>query len=101
MRIKKKKKVFNLCHEVVPSGKSEGLTGGSEFINGDGVYMGYFRDISTFAACTAGPVAALANIQVCVCYGVMWCVVSPRSPTSWYALVPSPTPPSLSRSRSR
>lgn len=34
------------------------------FKEDDDARMGYFRDISTFAGCTAGPAAALANMKI-------------------------------------
>jgi len=42
--------VFEMCHQKCESD--------------EGVDLGYFRDISTFGACTAGPTAALANMQI-------------------------------------
>jgi hypothetical protein len=63
--------------------------------------MGYFRDISTFAACTAGPVAALANMQVCVCcFSGVLCRVAALANilVRLCSLAPPPPPLSLSLS---
>ena len=42
--------VFEMCHQKCESD--------------EGVNLGYFHDISTFGACTGGPTAALANMQI-------------------------------------
>jgi len=42
--------VFEMCHQKCESD--------------EGVNLGYFHDISTFGACTAGPTAALTNMQI-------------------------------------
>lgn len=47
--------VFNMCHESAMS---------SEDMQKYGVDLGFFRDVSTFAGCTSGPTAALANMQI-------------------------------------
>ncbi len=36
----------------------------NEFLNDPSDKMGYFRDISTFGGCTAGPAAALENMRI-------------------------------------
>jgi len=36
----------------------------NEFLDDSGDRNGYFRDISTFGGCTAGPAAALANLKI-------------------------------------